>query len=109
MAASMNIASLVKGKCQKMLHTVRFIPGLLHARHVSTNTETEISEYEIEAQEFERKLAKIRDCSKLNKKEKLRHHGKMPEKDYLEAYRGDKRRKLRRLYAEQGSASGKYP
>ncbi|XP_045159102.1 growth arrest and DNA damage-inducible proteins-interacting protein 1-like [Mercenaria mercenaria] len=105
MAASMRIVNLFRGQNQKLAHTGRVITIPFQRTYVLTDTE----DPEFDEQEYELKLAKIRDCSGLNRAQKLKHYGKMPDVIFTEGFRGKRRNKLRRLYAAHGEASGINP
>ncbi|XP_060598616.1 large ribosomal subunit protein mL64-like [Ruditapes philippinarum] len=82
-----------------------------NCRFVFTNSDDYILDYDIDEEELEKKLAKIRDCSGLTRPQKMKHYGKMPglEVIFKNGYKGKKRNKLRRLYAEYGHESGINP
>lgn len=106
MAACINCVKLVRGHHKKLLQMGRILYRPLPCRLVSTEPETEYIDPEFDEEEYEQKLANIRDCSGLNKEQKLKHHGNMPDLICREGYRGNKRNRLRRLYAEHGASSG---
>lgn len=101
---------LTKFRGQSLVNTGRLFTSHLNCRFTSTHTEDSITDPDFDEEEIRKKLAKIRDCSGLSEREKMQHYGKMRDLEELfgRNYKGKKRNKLRRLYAEYGKESGKH-
>ncbi|KAL4236411.1 hypothetical protein ACF0H5_004796 [Mactra antiquata] len=95
MAAPMNIVGVFRGHSKKFLR-IQII--------IRQSFCTEADEHE-----YEKKLAKIRDCSGLPDRLKRKVHGGSPDLSFAPTFKGDKRNRLRKMYAEYGAASGINP